>query len=147
MAFTVPMNSPTIWRAILCTAILMLISSCSPEQSTISDTSNIDRSSTKTKQIKWSELHVAVADGDEDKVRSLLAGRCDVNVAEPILKITPLHLAAESGNVEIVELLLCRGANPNAQEAQVGATPLHVAVQGGNLEVIDRYTCQVEYRP
>jgi len=67
-------------------------------------------------------LLLAVWQGFEAAVRSLLAAKADPNVADR-LGATPLHSAAGRHADEIVRLLLANGAAVNAQDHQ-GQTPL-----------------------
>ncbi len=79
-------------------------------------------------------LHVAVALGDREAVRQLLARGADVNAQvrsdesySPEWGNTPLHIAARDGRREMVVLLLESGADVNARNDR-GVTPLHRAV-------------------
>ena len=58
-------------------------------------------------------LHQAAADGDIERVRSLISQGADVN-AEDEEEKTPLHYAAKVGKMEVVQLLVEAGADVNA---------------------------------
>lgn len=70
------------------------------------------------------QLHFAADDGDLEKIRTLLASGCDINVFDDMGK-TPLHYAVGKENIELVKCLLKSGADVNARcEALIGNTPL-----------------------
>lgn len=70
-------------------------------------------------------LQRAVAAGDLDQVKKLIAAPVDVNETGP-QKITALHLASEEGNKAILAALLQAGAKPDQADSQ-GLRPLHLA--------------------
>jgi ankyrin repeat protein len=71
-----------------------------------------------------SQLHFAVADGDIERMKILIAEGSNVNAFDEI-GFTPLHHAARSERLEAIDLLLSAGANVNAQDAsKAGNTPL-----------------------
>ncbi len=73
-----------------------------------------------------SELHHAVSDRDELRVRRLLSAGLDPNRADRG-GYAPLHFAALEGAVEIARALLQAGARVDPQE-EYGNTPLWLAV-------------------
>jgi ankyrin repeat protein len=76
----------------------------------------------------------AVKAADKAAVRSILAGRVDVNAAEAD-GTTALHWAADGDNSEIVELLIRAGANVNATN-RYGVKPLWLACTNGNAATV-----------
>ena len=97
-------------------------------------------------------LHLAVIDGDKEKVRILLAAGANVNARTGIVpcddydpcdwwrsEATPLHLAAYPSHyqydIEVARILLAAGADPNAEEHN-GATPLYWAVRAQHIELV-----------
>ena len=81
-------------------------------------------------------LHRAVARGETEKARQLLAKGAGVNARNSAGE-TPLHLAcrAEQAALEIINLLLQGGAEVSAVD-EAGETPLHNAAQAGRLELV-----------
>ncbi len=81
----------------------------------------------------------AVADaamlGDIAKVRTLLAQRSDVNVAQGD-GMTALHWAADRGDIAMTTLLLRSGAKFTGATRNGGYTPLHVAARAGHGAVV-----------
>lgn len=88
----------------------------------------------KDKEIGWTALHWAAADGDEELIHTLLAHRANVNVGDSLGK-TPLHVAAGEGQLKAVQALVAARANLNAADAN-GLTPLHHAVRRGDRDVV-----------
>ena len=104
------------------------------------------------------ELFRAVADGDSNKVLSLLAEGTDVNSALPLPAeadfvgrfrgshmhyfvtvesgLTPLMLAAGTGDASMVRLLLEHGASPSARTKRHKTFALWMAGKGGHVEVM-----------
>ena len=78
----------------------------------------------------------AVKHGDQAALRSLLAGRPDVNVPEAD-GMTALHWAVYGDDADMVQLLLTAGANPKAM-SRYGITPLSLASESGNAAIADR---------
>lgn len=79
-------------------------------------------------------IHSAVAGGEVEIVRDLLANGADVHAREG--GFMPLHGAAAEGNAEMVQLLLAHGADPNAQ-SDTGKTPADLARDRGHETVAD----------
>jgi ankyrin repeat protein len=75
------------------------------------------------------ELFSAVAAGNLDRVRELLATDPQAVGVKDDQGATPLHYATLNGHREIVELLLERGADINARDDQFGATPSGWAIE------------------
>ena len=80
-------------------------------------------------------LHQAVADGNIERLRDLLATADDKH--EPNMfdwgGKTPLHWAALNSEAEMTELLLQHGALPDNKD-RLGRTPLHCAALAGAVE-------------
>jgi ankyrin repeat protein len=81
-----------------------------------------------------SRIVSAVRDGDRAAVRSLIAGKVDVNAAE-IDGTTALHWAVRSDDAELVGQLIRAGANANAAN-RYGVTPLLLAATTGDAAVV-----------
>ncbi len=70
------------------------------------------------------QLHFAAADGDIDRMKTLIVAGSDVNAFDE-LGFTALHYAAKSERLEAIAVLLSAGANVDAQdESKAGNTPL-----------------------
>lgn len=104
------------------------------------------------------ELFRAVAGGDQNKTRALLAEGADVNAVLPLPAdpdfvapfrghhlhyfltvesgLTPLMLAAGRGDKAMVELLLANGASPGARTKRHKTFALWLAGKGGHVEVM-----------
>jgi ankyrin repeat protein len=85
-------------------------------------------------------LMAAVADGDTEGVRKLLADGATVDTVYPRVGgfndgHTPLLVATRDGHTEIARLLLEAGADVNAVEPCFGAVPLHKAVYNGHADI------------
>jgi ankyrin repeat protein/beta-lactamase regulating signal transducer with metallopeptidase domain len=78
-------------------------------------------------------LHQAVAVGDLERIRSLIASGANVN-ARDSMENTPLLLAIKMGRLSIVEMLISAGADVNAKDAQ-GKVPLYLAKEKGYAEL------------
>lgn len=89
----------------------------------------------KDKEIGWTALHWAAADGDVDMISQLLAARADVDATDLAGK-TPLHEACKSGQVSAVQALLAARANPKLADS-LGRTPLHYAVLANNRAIVE----------
>ena len=70
------------------------------------------------------DLHFAAMEGDEARVRALIAAGRSLDAFDELAK-TPLHYAAEHGRIEIMRVLLEAGADVNAHDtSRIGNTPL-----------------------
>jgi len=88
--------------------------------------SDVDRASNNS--IKVAPLHSAVASGNPELVRLLLAHGARVDPVE-FLGATPLHAAAAEGRDEIAAILLAAGADPKLR-TKAGKTPAELAEEG-----------------
>jgi ankyrin repeat protein len=75
------------------------------------------------------ELFSAVASGNADRVRKLLAADPAAARMKDDEGATPLHYATLNGNREIAELLLRSGADSNARDSRFNATPAGWAIE------------------
>jgi ankyrin repeat protein len=82
-----------------------------------------------------SRLLRAAAEGNQVKVRELLAGGADANRATGPFRFTPLLAASRAGQDRTVRTLLEAGADPNLRTTR-GQTPLMVAAMGCHREVV-----------
>jgi cytohesin len=82
-----------------------------------------------------SPLHQAAANGDVERVKSLVSKGADVN-AEDEKKKTPLHHAAKTGKMEVVQLLVEAGADVNAM-GKNNWPPLCIAVENNHMAVAE----------
>lgn len=80
-------------------------------------------------------LHKAARNGDNERVKALLAEGADVNAKSKDGEIA-LHLAAYSGHKQIAELLIAKGAPVDARD-NFGMTPLREAAYSGHREMAD----------
>lgn len=80
-------------------------------------------------------LHQAVADGNIEQVKSLIAKGADVNAKDERGQ-TPLHFAARRGHEEIVRLLIAEGADVNVSMEDGSWTPLLDAASNGHTQVV-----------
>lgn len=81
-----------------------------------------------------SALHLAVKDGDSDKVAHLIINGADVS-ATVAHDLSPLHIACSTGVLETADRLIRGGAKVD-QIAECGLTPLFMAVQNGNRNLV-----------
>lgn len=81
-------------------------------------------------------LHLAVASGKLEIVRTLLDAGAFADSRRSIDQTTPLHIAAARGYTTIVSLLVQDGADVNSVTWPLRETPLHLAVARGNIETI-----------
>lgn len=75
---------------------------------------------------RWTSLHVAAQNGDQEIVQLLIEAGANVSAAESE-GWTPLHLATYGGHFDVVESLLAAGASVN-QETEGGSTAVDLAV-------------------
>ena len=68
----------------------------------------------------------AIANGDIEQLKLLIAEGADVNAQEEF-GVTPLHIAALFGNQEIIRILIDEGANPNIK-AEEEITPIYCTI-------------------
>ncbi|MBV9400276.1 MAG: ankyrin repeat domain-containing protein [Bryobacterales bacterium] len=83
-----------------------------------------------------SEVADAVARGDIDAARALIAKKADVNAAQ-VDGTTALHWAAQNDDLETADLLIKAGAKAMAAN-QAGATPLQLAAVNGSAKMIEK---------
>eukprot|EP00928_Gymnodinium_smaydae_P093717 TRINITY_DN7801_c0_g2_i1.p1 TRINITY_DN7801_c0_g2~~TRINITY_DN7801_c0_g2_i1.p1 ORF type:complete len:1171 (-),score=228.98 TRINITY_DN7801_c0_g2_i1:404-3916(-) len=76
----------------------------------------------------------AVTSGHVGELKSLVAGKADVNAGTPYDLRTPLHMAAGSGNLEMVKILV-EEFGATLQQDRFGLLPIHDAAQNGHIEV------------
>jgi len=74
----------------------------------------------------YEHLCKAVADADEQELKTLIAHENPVDASDPHKRVA-LHVAAAEGHVAMAELLMEKGADPNAED-EFGITPLHMSV-------------------
>jgi ankyrin repeat protein/ketosteroid isomerase-like protein len=99
-----------------------------------------DRQASDERQVAAQRLMAAVASGDIDGVRQLIAEGAEIDERFPFVNgfndaHTPLLVAARDGHTEIARLLLDAGADVNAAEPTFGAVPLHKAVYNGHVDL------------
>jgi ankyrin repeat protein len=89
-----------------------------------------------TATVSAGEIHDAAAQGDLDRVKSLLSE--DPSLATSLSERggTALHLACYGGHVEITALLLDAGADIEARDGR-GFTPLLWATYGGHASTVE----------
>ena len=75
------------------------------------------------------EVFQAVASGDLQRVRELLAMSPALANAKDREGATPLHYAAFNGNQELARFLVEQGADVNARDDRFGATPAGWAIE------------------
>jgi ankyrin repeat protein len=78
-------------------------------------------------------LYKAAAEGDIEKVKSLISAGANVNERDKNGQ-TALHLAVINGYKDVVELLIAKGAEIDGK-GRYNATPLHEAAWAGNKEI------------
>ncbi|MDH5667427.1 MAG: ankyrin repeat domain-containing protein [Nitrospira sp.] len=83
----------------------------------------------------WTELHIAAARGDEQRVRELLRDSSQLEVKNQRGR-TPLYEAAKRGQIGTMKLLIDGGANLEAK-ARHGFTPLFPAIRRGHLNAVE----------
>ncbi len=96
------------------------------------------RAETKTTidfmEVSNNPFHQAVAKGDIEQVKKLLADGADVNTRDERSQ-TPLHYAARGGHEEIVRLLIDKGADVNISMEGESWTPLLDAATKGHAQI------------
>ena len=80
------------------------------------------------------ELHVAVKQGNVEKIKRLLAQGMDVNSLSSS-GYTPLHISAGLDKRRVTKLLVINGAKINARDSS-GQTSLHLSARRGHLRMI-----------
>ena len=78
------------------------------------------------------ELCSLAASGDVNRIKMLLAGKCDPKAADYDMR-TCLHLAVSSGSMHVMNLLLDEGVDVNSVD-RWGGTPLADAVRHGHRQ-------------
>ena len=92
-------------------------------------------SSNPSGQKSANSIHEAAADGDINKVKSLLSDGADVNI-KGRLEYTPLHHAAENGHANLVTFLISRGGDLEVRN-HYGRTPLALAACRGHKGMVE----------
>ena len=88
---------------------------------------------TSRADVSYTEMVTAIANGDVQKVKDLLAKGADPK-AKSNNGMQPIHFAVGGGNAEIFNLLLDKGADLKSKDKD-GAEPIHFASISGNMEV------------
>jgi ankyrin repeat protein len=86
-----------------------------------------------------SPLRRAAARGDVDQVNDLLRAGADVNLQNPVQRVSALMCAAYFGQTETVTILLARGARPDLKDA-IGASAADWATTGSRAAAADILT-------
>ena len=81
-------------------------------------------------------IHLALARGLVDEVKSFLECGAHVDAVEHESGKTLLHVAAESGRLDMVRLLIAYNANLNAFTPTTQETPLHLAAVRGYTHIV-----------
>ena len=81
-------------------------------------------------------LHLAVASGFTDMIKTLLQHGAEVDCVDPSSGRTSLHNAAASGDWNLVSLLMDHNADVNAVIPVTLETPLHLAAVNGHAQVV-----------
>jgi len=83
----------------------------------------------------WNGLCKAISDGNEDKVKAILASRPEFINRKDETGLTILHRAVIANQSDVTRFLIEKGMDLNAQDS-AGMTPLHFAAKKGNLEAM-----------
>lgn len=96
---------------------------------------------------KVSEIHVAAAQGDLTRVKSILAEKPELVDARDKDGWTALHMAANANQNQMIALLLAKGAEVNVKtleksgwrhsKKEFGWTALHMAANAGNNQMAE----------
>ena len=81
-------------------------------------------------------VHLALARGLTDEVKSFLECGAKVDAVERDSGKTLLHMAVESGRLDMVKLLIAYNANVNAFTPTTQETPLHLAAARGYIHIV-----------
>ena len=81
-------------------------------------------------------IHLALARGLTDEVKSYLECGANVDAVEHNSGKTLLHVAAESGRLDMIKLLIGCNANVNAFTPTTQETPLHLAAARGYIHIV-----------
>lgn len=87
-----------------------------------------------TKEEPSEALHRAAFLGDVDQVKSLIAGKVDLN-KKAERGYAPLHWAVKAGHKDVAELLIANSADINARTGSGGWAPLHMTVMQSNKDM------------
>jgi ankyrin repeat protein len=79
-------------------------------------------------------LMAAIADGDSEQVRQLIAGGVNLDRGDWQMGYSPLGVAIDRGRADLVECLLTAGANPHS--GSNSTTALGLAAERGAAEII-----------
>jgi ankyrin repeat protein len=85
------------------------------------------------------QLHQAIIDNNETKVRELIVNGADVNQLDNRMGNAPLHIAAQTDNPKMIDILIDNGAFVNQMTPRAGHTPLMVAAwysKGDNIKAL-----------
>lgn len=84
----------------------------------------------------FSDVHMAILSGDEDRVAAMIADGADIN-SHGECPLAPLHLAAREGRVSIAQLLVDHKADIHIRDRETGATPLFWAAEKGHTDTVE----------
>jgi uncharacterized protein len=80
----------------------------------------------------WNDLHLAVYQGDKQKVESLLK-TYDINSTTKV-GLMPLHIAIKKRDIDLIKFLLDQGADIEAQDDK-GFSPLYYSVVMNHIPI------------